>query len=96
MARQALDYSQRDGRCVHTEVAAERGTGIGETEAVGAQRGPVPRDERRDLVGDRPHPVRDSDYRPALSHESGGDEGGSLRFIGMLMVPLVGGESLAT
>ena len=89
MARQALDYSQRDGRCVHTEVAAERGTGIGEAEAISAQRGPVPRDKRRDLVGDRPHPVRNRDHRPALSGEAGGDVRGSLRFIGVPVVPFV-------
>jgi hypothetical protein len=69
LVRQALDYSQRDGRGVDAEVAAERGSGIGEAEAAGGDHvallGPaqdlhheLPGADAAGVVDDRIHGVK--------------------------------------
>ena len=96
LSRQSLEDAQHDGRRVDPEVSSQGGACVGHAETVGAQRGPVRRYERRDLVRDCPHPVRNRDHRSALSVQPGSDIRDALWFIGVQVVPGVDDERLAT
>src|SRR6476620_1071123 len=91
-----LQRPHRDRRAVDVEEAARRGAGVGEAEAVGAQRGVGARDPLADLVLDRPHVVGDRDDRPLGALEALRDPRLDRRAVGGEELLLVGGEAVAT
>src|SRR6476659_1236107 len=90
-----LQRPHRNRGAVDVEEAARRGAGVGEAEAVGAQRGVGARDPLADLVLDRPHVVGHGDDRALGALEALRDPGDPLLGLGGEELLLVGGEAVA-
>ena len=73
-AGELLQCRDDDRLRVDVEVPPCRAAGVGEPEPVRAERGVVARHPARDLVGHRPHPVRDRHDRAGRVGQRGRDE----------------------